>query len=428
MRKHMKVLSVVLALLMLLPLLFGCNKTKDDEGETTSASQQNTETTAPLTINGVAASEYTVVYSKENGGKTAFNYLKQKLEEAYGITLTGATEMGDGYEILIGLDGGDAAVAEAIAQNSDGIVGVSGKKIVLMGLNLAATRQVIDCFLNKAVDGKSGSGKEITVTACEAAEVSKANLTVMSYNILYDMDKDGRSENCRDEMIATIFEKDVDVVGLQEVTEEHRKYFEANMTGYSCCAGADEYMSNDIYWKTEKFKLIKKGFFYMSDTPTVKSKYEGSNSNRTFTYVILEVKETGNQFLFIDLHADYRALDTVRAKQLAVVTSLLPKINKNDLPVVVVGDFNTTGNEASIPRFLKENPNIERTSKVAAKLGDTDGTLAVSGFVKRENTIFDYIFVTTDKIETQYYSVVNNIKNGKYPSDHLPVLAKIVVY
>ena len=428
MRKKVKILSVVLALLMIIPLLFACNDAKKGNEETTASDRQNTDN-AVLKINGVSFSEYSVVYSKENGGEAAFEYFNHKLEEAYGIALNGSTKMGDGYEILIGLDGGDDAVSEAYSKNPDGVIGVSGKKIVLLGCNLGATRQVIDCFLEKAIDGESGSGKQITVTQCEAANVKKTALTVMSYNILYDMDKEGRSEACREEMLATIMEEDPDVIGMQEVTTDHRKYFEKNMTGYSCCAGADETLSNDIYWKTEKFKLIKKGYFYMSDTPTVKSKFEGSNSNRTFTFVILEVKETGNQFLFVDVHVDYRALDTVRAKQLAVLTSLLPKINKNDLPVVVVGDFNSNGNEASIPRFLTENPTIKKASDVAETKGDIGGTLAGSAFEIRDNKYtFDYVFVTTDKVETQYYTVVNNVVNGKYPSDHLPVLAKIVVY
>ena len=46
-----------------------------------------------------------------------------------------------------------------------------------------------------------------------------------------------------------------------------------------------------------------------------------------------------------------------------------------------------------------------------------------SSFENSEN----YIFVTKDLISTKYYSAIDNVKNGKYPSDHLPVLAEIEI-
>ena len=33
-----------------------------------------------------------------------------------------------------------------------------------------------------------------------------------------------------------------------------------------------------------------------------------------------------------------------------------------------------------------------------------------------------------DPIDTKYYSAVDNIKNGKYPLEHLPVIAEIEIY
>ena len=59
--------------------------------------------------------------------------------------------------------------------------------------------------------------------------------------------------------------------------------------------------------------------------------------------------------------------------------------------------------------------------------GDVGGTLAENGRTTRPQWIFDYILVKGN-IDTAYYTVVDNkIDNGgtTYPSDHVPVLAKI---
>ena len=147
-------------------------------------------------------------------------------------------------------------------------------------------------------------------------------------------------------------------------------------------------------------------------------------------YVVLKVKETGKQFLFVNTHLDYRAEEKTRVKQINVLTELIEKVNKDNLPVIVLGDFNTTPTTSgsAILEFMEDNPNLGMTSKVAKVKADTGGTL-VNGFKDRDNRyVFDYIFASTDTVYTKYYTVVNNITNGKYPSDHLPVLAKVEIY
>ena len=148
------------------------------------------------------------------------------------------------------------------------------------------------------------------------------------------------------------------------------------------------------------------------------------------TYVILEEKETGKQFLFVTTHLDYRAKEETRVKQIEVLAALIKKVNKDNLPVVVLGDFNTTmtTSGSAIVQFLLENPSIDVTSTVANVKGDKGPTLIEGKFTLRHPYVFDYIFVTPDTVYTNYYTVVNNIFNGKYPSDHLPVLAQIDIY
>ena len=256
------------------------------------------------------------------------------------------------------------------------------------------------------------------------------SIKVMSYNVLLDFVKEGRAPDFPVDLIASIREQDPDILGTQETTAEMHEKCLCNLEEYSCFRGEayTEHNSrgNYIYWKTDKFKVIDKGHRYMSDTPTVRSKYEGSREYRGVNYLYLESVETTNRFLFLNLHADYRADENTRVLQLKAITKFL-KSEWENVPAIIVGDFNSTANQASIPQFLEDNPHIAMTSTVAEVKGDLGPTLVGGGFTQKIPYVFDYIFVTANTINTKYYSAVDNLKNGKYPSDHLPVIAELEI-
>ena len=298
---------------------------------------------------------------------------------------------------------------------------------MLLGPNYSALCTLIDAFLAKATADESGSS--IRVTGFEFPEIKTEALKVMSYNILSDMSKPGRPADARQQMVQTILENDVDVVGTQEDNSENRRVFMDLLGNYSSYIGAEE--GNYIYWKTDKFDVIKKGYYYLSDTPGRKSKYEDSTQYRTFSYVVLKVKETGTEFMFVATHLDYRSSEATRIKQSSVLASMVKKINDRGLPVIILGDFNSlaTDSNGAVSTFLGRNPEFVMTSRTAVEKGDTGTTLvSQEDFATRYLGAFDYIFVSVDNVQTKYYTVVNNVKDGKYPSDHLPVLAQVELY
>ena len=297
-------------------------------------------------------------------------------------------------------------------------------------MNYSALCRIIDAFLAKATADESGMS--ICVTECEFPDIKIDSIKVMSYNVLGDLNKPGRPTDAREQMVQTILENDVDVFGTQEDNPENNEVFMELLGNYSSYVGVGENDNgNHIYWKTDKFNLIKKGYYYLSDAPASKSKYEDSTQYRTMSYVVLEIKETGKQFMFVDTHLDYRASEATRVKQINVLASLIKKINKGDLPVIILGDFNTlvTKSNGAVSVFLGNNSNFVMTSKAAEKKGDTGESLVKQeDFETRYLGVYDYIFVSVDNVYTKYYTVVNNVSDGKYPSDHLPVFAQIDIY
>ena len=256
-------------------------------------------------------------------------------------------------------------------------------------------------------------------------------LKVMSYNVLFNFEKEGRDPSFTVDLAATIREQSPDIFGTQENTAKMHEKCLSKLEEYTCFKG-DIYIDSDargnyVYWKTDKFNVIEAGHRYMSDTPTVRSKYEKSREYRGFNYLFLESKKTEKRFLFLNLHADYRADDGTRALQLKAVNTFLKDEKWKNVPAIVVGDFNSTAEQTSISSFLADNPRIGMTSEIAEVKGDIGPTLVEGAFTQRIPYVFDYIFVTKDLISTKYYSAIDNVKNGKYPSDHLPVVAEIEI-
>ena len=410
MKKSLKFLCLVLTILMVLPMAFGCfgKQGEDGEGETSG----DAGASAALTVNGVALSEYTIVYSGKSasGGEKAAAYLSGKLNELYGAALTTeAKSQADRYEILLGLDGGEATITAANKENAEGLIGASGKKIAVMGPNYEVLLQGIDALLAKATQS------ELTVSGIEFLNAKSFSLNVMSYNVCNT--SEGRGSDYKGKMVATILERGVDILGTQEDSEENSTYFVKYLEDYELYKGERENNGNYIYWKKDKFNLVKQSYLFLSETP-----YEAKTGKTTMSYVILEDKATAEKFIVINAQVDESANDKVKGQQVKVIEEQLEKINKEGLPVIVLGDLDTatTG--------LLANKSYALTSKVADSKDDSKGTL-VNDFTTRDvKTVNDYIIVNTDRICTEKYTVVDNAKDGKYPSDHLPVFATLNLY
>lgn len=437
--RFLSVLCVFLVLFTMSALLTAC--TNGNETDSSPVSEDSTEDTtevtiednAKLKINGINICDYSILYNIKANTKAeeAFKYLKSEVLNKYDITLVGTMHLDtdvidkEKYTIVFGLDGNDDTIKTEYEKCDGGFIGVSGKVIYVLGKDLYSLKAAVNRLLDKA---EGDDNKSITVSGFENINATAIPLKVLQYNVLYDSNKEGRPSTFLADICDTIREQDPDVFGTQEYNAEIIQAFKSDLTQYSSYMGAGSTAPDFIYWKTEKFNVIKKGYFFMSNTPTVTSKLPGSNQNRAFSYVILEFKENGKRFVFVNVHTDYKAEDSVRKAQLAVLTSLLPKINPDNLPIIFVGDFNATPTSASVLSFLADNKNVKRSYTVAEKRGDTGGTLVISGFTERPEYVFDYIFISTDSIKAKYYSVIANFKEGKSPSDHLPVFAELELY
>ena len=127
-------------------------------------------------------------------------------------------------------------------------------------------------------------------------------------------------------------------------------------------------MYNPIYFKTDMFNLIDSGTKWLTSTPDLPSQIDGMDTHKGLTYVVLEHKETGTCFIYVNLHYVVKAeikdngndrefvYDTagnrteIWAQELETIylRAILNDLqDKYDLPMFISGDFNNNDTKIS---------------------------------------------------------------------------------
>ena len=94
---------------------------------------------------------------------------------------------------------------------------------------------------------------------------------------------------------------------------------------------------------------------------------------------------------------------------------------RND-PVFLTGDFNLTPEEKPLVLIRQKLKDSRQISQAVPK--GPLGTFNGFDFQSKLESRIDYIFVNRF-VEVNNYSVLTDSKDGRYPSDHLPVLIEV---
>ena len=102
-----------------------------------------------------------------------------------------------------------------------------------------------------------------------------------------------------------------------------------------------------------------------------------------------------------------------------MIMSRIAAINKDNLPVVLLGDFNA---QISDPALEEICSSMKNARKIAA---DTDSEGSFNGWGKSSRAI-DHIFYSGFRSCTSFETVVKPYAGRKFISDHYPVKAVLV--
>ena len=392
-----------------------------------------------ITLNGVSISEYTIVYAR-SGAKNEniiAAELAKRIADISGFVLDIVYDKSSEpaqYEIHIGDTNRitDGMIAERKSQgysDSHSYISKCENGVWISGNSYIMLTLAIDRFMSMA-KGNGNTGT-IDVSGNECHKHIAAEVSVMNYNVRYDLKTTERDPQG---VMTTIAAEDPDVFGVLEVTSQWEEmlkaYFEAD---YTCVLGKRGSTSanaecNAIFFKTAKYTLIEQGTKWFSKTPDRQSKYNGADYYKVFNYVVLQDKSTGTRFMYINAHLEPYQTTTAKNVRALQAEQLKAFVEKQTMPVILGGDFNAIPKEDPIT-ILNTNGNLRYALNLAKEKTQTAGTMVSEDYTTLGTRVYDYIFVLQSRVTVQEYKMIDNQDaNGKYPSDHIPVLAKVTVY
>ena len=268
----------------------------------------------------------------------------------------------------------------------------------------------------------------VAVVFCGCHSYQPTSITVASYNLRNANGSDSAKGNGwgqRYPVIAKMVQyHDFDIFGTQECFIHQLKDMKEALPGYDYIGvgrddGKEKGEHSAIFYRTDKFDVIEKGDFWLSETPDVPSKGWDAVLPRICSWGHFKCKDTGFEFLFFNLHMDH--IGVVARRESAVL--ILEKIKQmaGDLPVIVTRDFNGTVDSEPVTVLTEGGmKNACVTAKVA--YGPTWSFHDFGRIPVEKRRLIDFIFIK-GAVEVERYRTIDDKPDNGYLSDHAPVMA-----
>ena len=268
-------------------------------------------------------------------------------------------------------------------------------------------------------------------------------LRVMSFNIRVDLGIGSRSDPngwlyaCgprRDRAVNTIRAADPDVFGVQEallnqVSDLRNAFPDYGFYGVGRDDGGIFGEFSGIFFRGDRFTLADSGTFWLSETPDVPGTvFPCSGSIRIASWTVLDDAAAGVSLFILNTHWDNACRES-RERSAALVREKLGEL-AGGLPVIVMGDLNTTEGSAAFLDLVGEND--------PGGLALLDAYREVFPVRQSDEATFHGFNGTTagSRIDfvlpTAFFTPVDGAIDRTgfscgYPSDHYPVVAVLEV-
>ncbi len=254
-------------------------------------------------------------------------------------------------------------------------------------------------------------------------------LRVVSFNVRLPLASDGPDawENRKDIFVEAVRRLDPDVMGTQELWRIQGDYVVEKLPEYKWFGmdrrggHGDEHMG--VFYKSAKLTVIESGDFWLSPTPEVPgSRAWDIDYPRMVTWALFEINSNKRRFYFYNTHFPHRQQDQAARIECAKIIAARLRALPENVPFILTGDFNTQlGDE--VHQVL--TPYLTDAWQKAAKRSGPEGTFHAFKGTPTGPRI-DWILYrgnfAAEEVQTDTFN-----QNGRYPSDHLPVLAVLTL-
>ena len=213
--------------------------------------------------------------------------------------------------------------------------------------------------------------------------------------------------------------------------------------------GKDKGEFSPVFYKTDRFKLLDQGTFWISETPEkVGVKGWDAALPRICSYARLQDKVTKKKFWFFNLHMDHIGVEA-RKEGAKLIARKITEMCGNE-PAMVSGDFNVDQNNEAYKTIVSQGVLTDSYEK-SAKRYIQNGTFNSFNPNLYTKSRIDHIFVTK-QVNVSHYAVLTDgywtentmpaksikgeaapkeISFQKYvhrcPSDHYPVMIRVTL-
>ncbi len=296
------------------------------------------------------------------------------------------------------------------------------------------------------------------VTFCSCQQVQPTHFNVATFNLRNANGGDslrGNGWGKRYPVIASMVQyHDFDIFGTQECFIHQLKDMKNALPDYDYIGvgrddGKERGEHSAIFFRKDKFEVVDKGDFWLSETPDVPSKGWDAVLPRICSWGHFKCKDTGFEFLFFNLHMDHIGKNA-RVQSAFLVQDKMIELGKGkNLPAILTGDFNVDQTHKSYEAFVSKG--LLKDSYEAAEfryaLNGTFSSFDPNSFTESR---IDHIFLSPvfkvkkyGVLTDTYRSIIGtgekqdardcpkeiDIKayQARTPSDHFPIKAELVV-
>jgi len=269
----------------------------------------------------------------------------------------------------------------------------------------------------------------ILLLALNLTVLGEDTLRVMSFNVRYaSTNQPNAWADRRPIMKDCLREMNPDIIGTQEtlylqVNDLAEDFPEYDWIGLGREGGSHgEFMA--VFYRKARFKPLEYDHFWLSDTPDrIGSATWGHENRRMVTWIKFLDRKTNRQFYFFNTHLDHR-VQLAREKGAALIRERIAGLNTT-LPIILTGDFNAAGGNNKAYSILTDDNFLTDTwTSAKTRRNETVGTYndfkkAVEGAPR-----IDWI-LTRNGVVADSTEIVTFARDGKFPSDHFPVIATL---
>jgi endonuclease/exonuclease/phosphatase family metal-dependent hydrolase len=268
----------------------------------------------------------------------------------------------------------------------------------------------------------------------EGAEAgrSPATLRAMTFNLRYDNPGDGENAwPARKLKAASMFRfHSADVVGVQEalvgqMADLRSALPEYRDFGFGRDDGKEKGELSAIFYRADRFELLDGATFWLSPTPeAVGSRGWDAALPRIATWVRLRDRQAAREIVVLNTHFDHRG-EAARRESARLLAARLEAI-AGDRLAIVLGDFNCDA--ASEPYGVLTGLGGLQDSARLSETPHHGPTFSFQGFdfSTRTGPTIDFVFLRNRGTTcVRLHGTLADHWDGRYPSDHFPVLAEL---